>query len=279
MKFWRQSMLDYTKFVGAESVFRYFDEISKIPRGSGNTEKIADYLVSFANEHRLFYTRDNTGNVIIKKNATRGYQSRPSVILQGHTDMVIAVDPDVSRDMLSFGPSIYVDGDFLKAEGTTLGADNGIAVAYMLAVLDSDTLRHPAIEAVFTADEEIGLIGAGNIDTSLLYSKTMINLDSDDEGVFIAGCAGGVRADITLPVLSKPCDYAARLVVSGLRGGHSGVEINDGRVNAISLLFDLIPDGASIGEIKGGNASARPLKQKKHNACEHCALRPVCRKE
>ena len=247
-------MLDFSTFTGNKEFLLFFEQISKIPRGSGNTEKIADYLVSFAKERGLYYYRDLADNVVIKKPATSGLENAPAVILQGHTDMVIAAEPGVTRDLTREGVDIYIDGDFLRARGTTLGADNGIAVAYMLALIDANDIPHPALEAVFTSDEEIGLIGAAALDVSVLSGKTMINLDSDEESVFIAGCAGGTRIDMTMRCESIEAEEYGRLTVSGLRGGHSGTEINSGRVNAIKLLMDIIPDGTLIGEISGGNA-------------------------
>ncbi len=247
-------MLDFSNFKGNKDFLPFFEEISKIPRGSGNTEGIADFLVAFAKERGLFSYRDASDNVIIKKAGAAGFENAPAVILQGHTDMVIATEPGVTRDLTREGVEIYIDGDFLRARGTTLGADNGIAVAYMLALLDSKDIPHPPIEAVFTSDEEIGLIGAAALDASLLSGKLMINLDSDEENVFIAGCAGGTRIDMTLDCKSEKKSEYGRLIISGLRGGHSGTEINGTRVNAIKLLCDIIPDGALIGEIMGGNA-------------------------
>lgn len=247
-------MLDFSSFNDKTEFLSFFEEISKIPRGSGSTGKIADYLVAFAKERGLFSYRDTADNVIIKKPCTPGFENVPALILQGHTDMVIATEPGVTRDLTREGVDIYIDGEFLKARGSTLGADNGIAVAYMLALLDSKDIPHPTLEAVFTSDEEIGLLGAAALDTSVLSGKVMINLDSDEESVFIAGCAGGTRIDMSMKCASEKTSDCYKLTVSGLRGGHSGTEINNGRINAIKLLADIIPDGARIGEISGGNA-------------------------
>ena len=250
-------MIDFSDFSSAEAVFGYFLEISKIPHGSGNTSPIADYLVSFAKDRGLEYYRDGANNVIIKKPATAGYESRPTVILQGHTDMVAEKLPDSKKDMDKEGLDVYRDGDFLRAKGTTLGGDDGVAVAYSLALLASSDIPHPAIEALFTSDEEIGLLGAGALDASKLEGKIMINVDSDDEGIFTVGCAGGVRNDVTLAVSTAPSnDKKYKLTVSGLLGGHSGVEIDRGRANAIKLLAATVCDmeNVRIHSIYGGNA-------------------------
>ncbi len=250
-------MIDFSDFKNAESVFRFFEEISKIPHGSENTSKIADYLVSFAQERGLIYYRDSADNVIIKKAATTGYEKRPTVILQGHTDMVADKSPDCEIDMKKDGLALYRDGDYLRASGTTLGGDDGVAVAYALAILDSEDIAHPGIEAVFTSDEEIGLIGASALDTSMLDGKLMINIDSDVEGIFTVGCAGGMRMDIKLNCKRGEKKATLRkLTVSGLIGGHSGMEIDKGRINAIKVLSEVL--GAChapvIADISGGNA-------------------------
>lgn len=250
-------MIDLCDFKNAESVFKYFLEISKIPHGSSNTSHIADYLEAFAKAKKLEYYRDEANNVIIKKPATAGYESRPTVILQGHTDMVAEKIPGSAKNMETEGLDVYRDGDFLRAKGTTLGGDDGVAVAYCLALLDSEDIPHPAIEALFTSDEEIGLLGAGALDTSHLDGKVMINIDSDDEGIFTVGCAGGVRNDIELRVSTAPsADKKYKLTVSGLLGGHSGVEIDRGRANAIKLLAATVcdMDGIRLASIYGGNA-------------------------
>ena len=193
-------MLNFPDLGGAKPVFDFFVEFSKVPRGSTHTSAIAEYLVNFAAARGLEYRRDSHDNVIIKKPATRGYEDRPTVILQGHTDMVLAENDECRIDLLTDGLELYVDGDFLRARGTTLGGDDGVAMAYALALLDSSDIPHPAIEAVFTSDEEIGLLGAVGLDTSDLRGRLMLNIDSDAEGIFTVGCAGGMRVDIGLPV-------------------------------------------------------------------------------
>ncbi len=249
-------MLDFKKYGDAEAPLRHFAEFSKIPHGSGNTALIADYLVRFANERGLFVYRDSADNVVIRKPAALGYENRPTVIFQGHTDMVAEKTADAKIDMENDGLRLYADGDFLRAEGTTLGGDDGVAIAYALAVLDSNDIPHPEFEAVFTSDEEIGLIGAAALDTSVLRGRTLINIDSDIEGIFTVGCAGGLRMDADLPVLRE--DYGKHsymLTLSGFKGGHSGVEIDKGRLNAVLELIKLVSmiPTARISEICGGN--------------------------
>lgn len=227
---------------GAEAVFRYFEDISKIPRGSGNHGGIVRYLVDFAKAHGLAYVHDGADNVIIRKAASAGMENRPTVVLQGHTDMVAVKTADCKKDMEKDGLDLFRDGDFLRAKGTSLGADDGTFVAYALAVLSDDTLVHPAIEALFTSDEEIGLLGAAALDPADLRGRTVINLDCGGEGVFTVGCAGGVRCDSDLPMTPAPVPMgrAYRVSLSGLTGGHSGVEIGKGRANALHLLADLL---------------------------------------
>lgn len=177
--------------VNTERVFYHFEEICSIPRGSGNMEKISSYCVEFAKKHNLRYYSDSCGNVVIYKNGTAGYENSLSVIIQGHLDMVCQKTEDCNIDFTRDGLDIYADGDFLMARGTTLGADNGIAVAMIMAILESDDIAHPPIEAVFTTDEEIGLIGASDLDKSVLKSKRMINLDAEEDDTLTVSCAGG----------------------------------------------------------------------------------------
>lgn len=237
--------------------FSYFFEISKIPHGSGNCEKIADYLVSFANEHGLKYERDEHNNVLIRKPATAGYEGRTTVILQGHTDMVAEKADGCDIDMSREGLKLFLDGDLIGAEGTTLGGDDGIAVAYMLAILSSQDIPHPALEALFTSDEEIGLIGASLVDKSWFCGKTLINIDSEEEGVFTVGCAGGVRVDMSFRGASKEklTNRVYRIKADGLIGGHSGVEIDKGRANAAKIIGEILSsfEDIRISSIRGGN--------------------------
>ena len=235
-------MLDFTKYGDAEAPLKFFEEFSKIPHGSENTSKIADYLCKFAEERGLCYRRDEANNVIIKKPATPGYESRPAIIFQGHTDMVAEKKPSAKINMETDGLELYIDGDFLKARGTTLGGDDGVAIAYALAVLDSNDIEHPDFEAIFTSDEEIGLIGAAALDASDIKGRMLINIDSDVEGVFTAGCAGGVRCDISMPVSyeTNTRSHTFKVTVSGFKGGHSGVEIDKGRYNAIKFFGEIL---------------------------------------
>ena len=249
--------LNLENAASAGAVFDFFEEISEIPRGSGNTKKIADYLENFAQKNSLWYKRDALDNVVIKKGATAGKEASPTVILQGHTDIVADKIKTSTRDMVNEGLELYLDGDFIRARETTLGADDGIAVAYMLALLASRDIPHPAIEAVFTSDEEIGLIGATGLDTSVLDGKIMINVDSDEEGVFTAGCAGGVRVDFKFSNFERTLGKKLyKLSVSGLFGGHSGVEIHKNRLNAIKALAKTLDEFSDVelSEIYGGSA-------------------------
>ena len=250
-------MFDYSDFKDSQKVFKYFEEISKIPHGSGNTDKIADYLVAFASERGLYVRRDEANNVIIKKAATPGYEDRPGVIIQGHTDMVEAVKPGYDINLNTDALRLVREGDLLSADGTTLGADDGTAVAYALALLDSDDIPHPELNVILTSDEEIGLLGATALDPYDVTARLLINIDTDTEGVFTAGCAGGVRVDVNVPMRVTNSDACFKKIrVSEMRGGHSGVEINRGRENAIHALFDLLKDSSVIaaGEFVGGNA-------------------------
>ncbi len=226
-------------------VFYYFEEIAKIPHGSKNTKAISDYLVSFAREHGLSCIQDVSNNVIIFKNAAPGYENAAPVIIQGHMDMVCEKESDCAVDFEKEGISLYVDGDFVKAKGTTLGGDDGIAVAYALAILEADDIPHPPLEVVITADEEIGMLGACAIDLSMLKGRKMLNIDSDEEGHFLTSCAGGVSLHETLPVSRRKAEgKRCRLRVTGLLGGHSGGEIHKERANA-NILMGRILDALS----------------------------------
>ena len=218
-------------------VFYYFEEISKIPHGSKNTKEISDYLVSFAKEHQLRYVQDEYGNIVIYKAASAGYEKLPAVILQGHMDMVCEKEAGSNHDFEKDPLRLKIEDGFVTAEGTTLGADDGIAVAYALALLETDSYAHPALEVVITVDEEVGLLGAKNLDASCLSGKYLINLDSDEEGILLTGCAGGVSAISSIPVKyrnASGCLYEVK--IHGLQGGHSGMEIGKNRANANILM-------------------------------------------
>ncbi len=254
-------MIKIDDYKDSEAVVRFFEEFSKIPHGSSNTSMIADYLVSFAKARGLSYSRDEADNVVIRKPATPGYENRPTVIFQGHLDMVAEKKPGAKIDMTKEGLTLYRDGDFLRAINTTLGGDDGVAIAYSLAILDSDNIPHPDFEAVFTSDEEIGLLGAVAINPDEIKGRLLINIDSDEEGVFTVGCAGGVRSDISLPVKYETADAekkAFKICLSGFKGGHSGVEIDKGRANAVKVLAEMLNMACMtdlrIASISGGNA-------------------------
>lgn len=224
-----------------KKVFYYFEEITKIPHGSGNVEKISDFLIGFAKERGLFCIQDDRKNVIIVKEATEGYEQEPAVILQGHMDMVAVKKPDCAIDMKTEGLRVAVDGDKIYAEGTSLGGDDGIAVAYALALLDAEGLSHPRLEVVITVDEETGMDGAREIDLSVLTGNRMINLDSEEEGIFLTSCAGGARVNCELTVATEPADgLCCEVTVGGLLGGHSGGEIDKERGNSNCLFGRLL---------------------------------------
>ena len=224
-----------------DSVFAYFEKLCSIPHGSRNTKMISDYLVSFAKEQNIRYVQDELNNILMFQEGTCGYEDHAPVILQGHMDMVCEKDADCPIDMDTEGLDISHDGTCVFANGTTLGGDNGIAVAYMLALLADKTIPHPPLEIIITVDEEIGMEGAAGVDLSSFKGRTMLNLDSEDEGVFTVSCAGGARGTIHLPlqrrVVYGPC---VKLTVDGLQGGHSGVEIHKNLANANKIMGELL---------------------------------------
>ena len=218
-------------------VFAWFERLCAIPHSSHHAKAISDYLVAFARERGLACRQDAANNVVIRKAASAGYENAPVVMLQGHIDMVCEKDADCGKDMETEGLDLFVDGDVIGARGTTLGGDDGIAVAMALAVLDADDIPHGPLECVFTADEEVGMIGARALDASDLKAKYLINIDSEEEGVLTVSCAGACRMACTLPVTRAPFDgQTLRVRISGLAGGHSGEEIHKGRANANLLL-------------------------------------------
>ena len=243
-----------------QAVFHYFEQMTKIPRESGNEAAISDYLVNFAKEHQLEYVQEPCKNVIIKKPATPGYEAAPRVILQGHMDMVCVKDDELEFNFETDALPIYVDGDWLRTKGTTLGADNGIAVAMSLAILADETLEHPALTVLVTTEEETGMDGVMALNPDNVPGDILINIDSEEEGVALASCAGGVRNSLKLPIEWTEVDAAGvtsyEIVISGLKGGHSGIEINKCRANANKLmgrLLHYIQDlNVSVSSIAGG---------------------------
>lgn len=256
-------------------VFQYFREISKIPRGSGNEKGISDYLVSFAKEHHLEVVQDKALNVIIKKPGSRGYENSSGIVLQGHMDMVCEKRPDVEHDFLKDPLKLHVVDDMLYATGTTLGGDDGIAVAMGLAILASEEIAHPPIELLVTTSEETGMDGAMALNPANISGKTLINLDSEEEGILTVSCAGGCSARIRIPVAwetANPSDRAFTVTVEGLLGGHSGVEIHKGRANANKLMARLLNQLCMkmefrLSAVNGGS---------KHNAIARDAEAVVC---
>ena len=223
-----------------EKVFYYFEELTKIPRGSYNEKAVSDYITAFAKERGFEVYQDSLYNVIIIRPASAGREGDPAVILQGHIDMVCEKTTESKHDFMKDPLDIYIDGDFIKAKGTTLGGDDGIAAAYMLAILDDPSVNAPRLECVFTTSEEVGMEGASGLDVSVLKGRQLINIDSEEEGTFITGCAGGIRAEVRLPLemteLQENYVAPAVIKVSGLLGGHSGSDIDKQKINADRLL-------------------------------------------
>lgn len=226
-------------------VFSYFEDLTRIPRGSGNEKEVSDYLVEFAKTNNLEFIQDEYMNVVIKKPATKGYESLPAVILQGHMDMVNEKNNDKIHDFDKDPLTLKIDGDSIYADETTLGADNGIAVAMAMSVLASTDISHPALEAVITVEEETGLVGALKLDGSLLKGKYLINIDSEEEGKLLVSCAGGSRIKLILPISFTNVDNNRtdlKISVKNLYGGHSGLDIIKGRGNANKLIGRILDD-------------------------------------
>lgn len=224
-----------------ERVFFYFEEICGIPHGSFHTDAISNYCMNFAKAHGLRARQDASGNVIIWKTAAPGCENGATVIIQGHLDMVCVKEKDCPLDLEKDGLCLTVDGDWLSARGTSLGGDDGIAVAYALALLEDDAIPHPALEVVLTVNEEVGMLGATALDASDLKGRVLLNLDSEDEGIFLTGCAGGATATCTIPVQwveEEGVRYGVH--IENLTGGHSGMEIGNGRANANVLMGRLL---------------------------------------
>ena len=224
-----------------ELALYYFEEICKIPHGSRNTKQISDFLVDFAKKRGLRYVQDEVNNVVIYKDGTPGYEHHPTVILQGHMDMVAEKTKDSPIDFTKDGLTLLTDGAYIWAEGTTLGGDDGIAVAYALAILESDTIPHPPLECLFTVDEEIGMEGAAALDPALIQGRILLNCDSEAEGILTVSCAGGATSGLYLPVrIDKAEGKGIHIYVDGLLGGHSGAEIHKGRANSNKLMGELL---------------------------------------
>lgn len=255
--------------IAPKNVMKFFEEICAIPHGSGNTDKISDYCLETAKKMKLEAEKDGMNNVIIKKAASKGNEDRAPIILQAHLDMVCEKTPDCKINFEKDGIPIMLDGDYITADGTTLGGDDGIGVAMILAILEDNSLAHPPIEALFTTDEETGMFGAAALDGSKLKGRTMINIDSEEEGVLTVSCAGGAGCEIRIPaekvLATAPC---YELVIEGLKGGHSGVEINKGRHNSNILM------GRLLGEIKSAYSIIEICGGSKDNAIP---ARTVCK--
>ena len=223
-------------------VFSFFEQLCAIPHGSRNTKAISDFCVDFAKSRGLAVRQDEHNNVIIWKKASPGYEDHPGVIIQGHLDMVCAKEPDCPIDMIKEGLQLEVTEDgWVTAKGTTLGGDDGIAVAMALAVLADDAIAHPPLEAVFTVDEEIGLLGASDLDCSDIKGRLLLNIDSEEEGILTVGCAGGSRCNITLPLIRHETEgVLCTVALENFTGGHSGIEINKGRANTNQLMGVLL---------------------------------------
>lgn len=241
------------------SVFSFFETICSIPHPSGQEGPLADYLVSFAQAHGLEHHRDQLNNVILIKPASPGYEAEAPIILQGHLDMVCEQEPGRNIDFAHEGLELMVEDGYVTARGTTLGGDDGIAVAMILALLEDDSLSHPRLEAVLTVSEEVGMEGAAAIDLSMLQGRKLLNLDSEEEGQIMVSCAGGCRVDCRLPVIrTNAAGRLCTISVSGLTGGHSGVEIHQNRANACRVLnWTLVELGRQLSfgllSLEGGN--------------------------
>jgi len=256
----------------------YFKEMCSIPHGSGNTKKISDWLVKFAVEHNLEHYQDASNNVIIIREASKGCEDKAPVIIQGHMDMVAVHDDDYEIDMENEGLTLVEEGDFLFAKGTSLGGDDGIAVAYGLALLADTEHAFPRLELVVTVDEEVGMLGADVIDVSCLKGKMLMNIDSEEEGTFLVSCAGGARMDLKFPMQEVSADESGvvyKILVNGLIGGHSGTEINKGRANAIVLMGQILRKLSdaklllAVNNIAGGTAD--------NVICPSCEATVLCK--
>ncbi|MBO5287604.1 MAG: beta-Ala-His dipeptidase [Clostridia bacterium] len=252
-------MLEIIKGVKNEAPFKYFEEISKIPRASGNEKEIANYLVAFAKAHGLDWYKDESNNVLIKKKATEGRESEETIMLQAHTDMVAEKNKGTTHDFERDPIKLICEGNILRADGTTLGADDGFGVAIMLAVLGNNEISHPEIECLFTSSEEVGLVGASSFDYSHIKSRRMVNLDSAEENTVIIGCCGGIRTELTMGTeMTEAEGTGIKITIGGLCGGHSGEDIDRGRLNSHILMGKLLnkikeQSDLVISQINGGD--------------------------
>ncbi|SHJ24285.1 dipeptidase D [Dethiosulfatibacter aminovorans DSM 17477] len=242
-----------------ERVFYNFEEISKIPRGSTNEKAISDYIVNWAEERGFKSYQDDVHNVVVYKEGTKGYENAPTVVLQGHLDMVCEKNEDSAHDFMTDPIKLEVRDDFIYADGTTLGGDNGVAIAMTMAILESEDIHHPPIEVLLTSDEETGMTGAMNLDPSVIDGRILLNLDSEGEGVFTTGCAGGVTVNFHGNVERRKSRYSKKyqIVIKGLKGGHSGADIHLDRINANKLMgrvINRIKDIVDVESINGGTA-------------------------
>jgi dipeptidase D len=255
-------MAEEIKTISPESVWKYFYELTRIPRPTGRMEAVTEFIIDFGKKSGLETRQDKVGNVIIRKPATKGYENRKCVTLQAHLDMVPQKNSDVVHDFTKDPIDAYLDGDWVKARGTTLGADNGIGVAYAMAILADSSIEHGLVEALFTIDEEVGMDGANGLQPGFMKGDIMINCDSEEEGKLFVGCAGGADLNISFqykkgsPLIDG--DVAVRLFLSGLKGGHSGVDIHLGRGNANKLMFRFLKEvvrdyGVRLASIEGGS--------------------------
>ena len=246
-------------------VFNYFEKLSQIPRGSGNEKEVSDYLVSFAKEHHLEYVQDSALNVVIRKKATPGFENSPAVVLQGHMDMVCEKNKDIVHDFTIDPLKLRIIDDMIYATDTTLGADNGIAVAMGLAILSSNEYQHPAIELLVTTSEETGMDGAIALDPKDIKGRILINIDSEEEGTLLVSCAGGLTAKTTIPAITEPIDnnlIPYLIKIRGLKGGHSGMEIDKERGNSNKLMGRVLMFVSSEIDIRLSSLSGGS----KHNA-------------
>ena len=247
------------KSLDPQTVWEYFYELTQIPRPTGHMEAVTRYIVDFGKKLNLETEQDDVGNVIIRKPASPGMENRKTVVLQSHLD-IVSLQSD-THDYPNDPIPAYIDGDWIRAKGTTLGADNGVGVAMSMALLADDSLKHGALETLFTVDEEVGMDGANGLKPGFVHGRILLNCDSDDEGILFIGCAGGADLNVSFkykkgaPLING--DVAVKLLLSGLKGGHSGLDIHLGRANANKLIFRFLKEavrdyGVRLASIDGG---------------------------